>query len=325
MPQPETPSPVLRGLGYTDGGAGMASQVKGLLRAAGASVELVQAPLKAPWKWLWPGMIPAREFIFADPASVQLDPPPQLVVTSGRQSIMASLVLKRRLGAKVFTVHTQDPRIDPRRFDLVACPAHDGLVGPNVVGTFGAIHHITRELLEEHAAQGPIGGLEKLGRPFALVLLGGPTRNYPYSAEALFSFQQRLESMAKSTGCALAILPSKRTPSDWVTSFTARFAGEHLVWSGQGANPYLSGLALASHFVVTCDSVNMISEAAATGRPVFVEMLPEARTSKRFHRFYESFQIAGITRPFAGELGEWTYTPPNATLQIAEEIRKRMV
>ncbi len=55
MPQPETLSLVLRGLGYTDGGAGMASQVKGLLRAAGASVELVQAPLKAPWKWLWPG------------------------------------------------------------------------------------------------------------------------------------------------------------------------------------------------------------------------------------------------------------------------------
>ncbi len=195
-------------------------------------------------------MIPAREFIFADPARVQLDPPPQLVVTSGRQSIMASLVLKRRLGAKVFTVHTQDPRIDPRRFDLVACPAHDGLVGPNVVGTFGAIHHITRELLDEHAAQGPIGGLEKLGRPFALVLLGGPTRNYPYSAEALFSFQQRLESMAKSTGCALAILPSKRTPPDWVTSFTARFAGEHLVWSGQGRTVPLgvgAGLALRRH------------------------------------------------------------------------------
>lgn len=324
MPQPETSSPSLRGLGFTDGGAGMASQVKGLLRAAGASVELVQAPLKAPWKWLWPGMIPSREFIFADPALVRPEPPPQLVVSSGRQSIMASLVLKRRLGSRVFTVHTQDPRIDPLRFDLVACPAHDGLVGPNVVGTFGAIHHITRELLAEHAARGPIGGLERLERPFVLVLLGGPTRNYPYTQEALISFQQRLETVAKSTGCALAILPSRRTPSDWVLSCTARFAGEHLVWNGQGENPYLSGLALASHFIVTCDSVNMISEAAATGRPVFVEMLPEARSSKRFHRFYESFQSAGITRPFAGELGEWVYTPPNATLQIAKEILKRM-
>lgn len=324
MPQPVTSSPVLRGLGFTDGGAGMASQVKGLLRAAGASVELVQAPLKAPWKWLWPGLIPAREFIFSDPIQVRPDPPPELVVSSGRQSILASLVLKRRLGSQVFVVHTQDPRIDPRHFDLVACPAHDGLIGPNIVGTFGAIHHITPDLLAEHAARGPIGGLQNLGRPFVLVLLGGPTRNYPYSQDALASFQLRLESMAQRTGCALAILPSRRTPSEWVESFTKRFSREHMVWNGQGENPYLSGLALASHFIVTCDSVNMISEAAATGRPVFVEMLPEARTSKRFHRFYESFRTAGITRPFAEELGEWSYTPPNATMQIAEEIRRRM-
>lgn len=302
----------------------MASQVTGLLRAAGASVKLVQAPLKAPWKWLWPGIIPAREFIFADASKLCPGPPPDLIISSGRQSIMASLVLKRRLGSRVFTVHTQDPRIDPRHFDLVACPAHDGLTGPNVVGTFGAIHHITAELLAEHAAKGPVGGLQKLQRQFALVLLGGPTRNYLFSPEALHQFQQRLEAASRSSGIALAILPSKRTPAAWVDSFIERFGQEQFVWNRQGENPYLAGLALASQIVVTCDSVNMISEAAATRRPVYVEMLPEARVSRRFHEFYKSFQAAGITRPFEGIWGEWTYQPPNVTQQIAEEIRQRM-
>ena len=323
---PSLPStiPQWQGLGFTDGGAGMASQVRGLLRAAGASVSLLQAPLKAPWKWLWPGVIPAREWIFESPALVQPGEPPDLVVTSGRQSILASLVLKRRFGDRVFTVHTQDPRISPSHFDLVACPEHDGLVGPNVVGTFGAIHHITPELLAEAAAQGPIGGLERLTRPFVLVLLGGPTRNYAFSPLELSHFQDRLAGAVQNTGQQLAIVPSKRTPKAWVDSCASRFGRDHFVWAGQGDNPYLAGLALCSHIVVTGDSVNMISEAATTRKPVYTEMMSPRRESKRFVRFHASFQQAGISRPFAGTLDSWSYTPPDATRQIADAIRERM-
>ncbi len=302
----------------------MASQVRGLLRAAGASVTLVQAPLKAPWKWLWPGVIPARDWIFESPALVQPAPPPDLIVTSGRQSSMASLTLKRKFGDRVFTVHTQDPRISPRHFDLVACPEHDGLVGPNVVGTLGAIHHITAELLAEAAAQGPIGGLERLSRPFVLVLLGGPTRNYSFGPREMSDFQNRLEAAADSAGQPLAIIPSKRTPNVWIESFVARLGRRNFIWMGQGDNPYLAGLALCSHIIVTCDSVNMISEAATTRKPVYVEMLPERRESKRFRRFHESFQHAGISRPFEGTLNQWDYTPPDATRQIADAIREQM-
>lgn len=321
------PSPAVgpwRGLGFTDGGAGMASQVQGLLRAAGASVSLVQAPLKAPWKWLWPGIIPTRDWIFESPALVQPSQPPDLVVTSGRQSIMASLALKRRFGDRVFTVHTQDPRISPSSFDLVACPAHDGLRGPNVIGTLGAIHHITAELLAEAAAKGPIGGLERLTRPFVLVLLGGPTRNYAFSSVELTDFQDRLEAASHLSGHALAVLPSKRTPSAWVDSFLARFGSDHFVWTGHGTNPYLAGLALSSHIIVTADSVNMISEAAATGKPVYAEMMTPRRESHRFVRFHTSFQQAGISHPFEASLDTWRYTPPDATRQIAEAIRQQM-
>jgi len=313
------------GLGFTDGGAGMASQVRGLLRAAGASESLLQAPLKAPWKWLWPGMIPNRDWIFESPQLVQPDVCPDLVVTSGRQSIMASLALKRRFGDRVFTVHTQDPRISPKHFDLVACPEHDGLGGPNVVGTFGAIHHVTPQLLAEVAAAGPLGGLERLTRPFLLVLLGGPTRNYAFSPPEMIDFQDRLASAAESSGQQLAILPSKRTPRPWIDSFLSRFGNDHFVWAGQGANPYLAALALSSQIIVTCDSVNMISEAAATGKPVYAEMMSPRRESRRFLRFHESFEQAGISKPFWKTIEHWSYTTPNTTQQIANAIRERML
>ena len=325
IPAPSAPSEMWRGLGFSDGGAGMASQVRGLLQAAGASVSLLHAPLKAPWKWLWPGAIPNRNWIFESPDLILTADSPDLVVTSGRQSIMASLALKRRFGDQVFTVHTQDPRISPRHFDLVACPEHDALQGANVVGTFGAIHHITPERLAEAAARGPIGGLERLSQPFVLVLLGGPTRNYAFSPQEMQVFQDKLAAVALKSGHQLAILPSKRTPKTWIESFAARFSENHFVWTGLGENPYLVGLALSRHIIVTCDSVNMISEAAATRKPVYVEMIPERRGSRRFRHFHDSFQQAGISRVFEGTLEKWSYSPPDATQQIANAIRERML
>jgi mitochondrial fission protein ELM1 len=312
------------GIAFTDGGAGMFSQVRGLLAAVGAPGEVCSAPLHAPWKWLWPGLIPTMRAIFAEPGPVDIESPPDLIVTCGRQSVMASLYLKKRFGTRVLTVHTQDPRIAPTRFDLVACPEHDGLVGPNIVGTFGALHHLTSELLAREAAAGPRCGLEKLAGPFTLVLLGGPTRNYAFDEADFSAFQARLEQVA-ATGQRLAILPSKRTPPRWIERFQQRFSQEHFVWSRDQQNPYLVALSLASHIVVTCDSVNMISEAATTGRPVYVEQMAEKRPARRFRRFHDSFIQAGITRTFTGTLDEWSYQPPNATQQVADRIRAELL
>ena len=64
-------------------------------------------------------------------------------------------------------------------------------------------------------------------------------------------------------------------------------------------------LALADAFVVTGDSVNMVCEAATTGKPVHVVDLKGG--SAKFARFHESLRAAGITRPFQGRLERWSY------------------
>ena len=70
------------------------------------------------------------------------------------------------------------------------------------------------------------------------------------------------------------------------------------IWDGTGDNPYFAYLALADAVLVTADSVSMISEAAATGKPVHVLDLDGG--SAKFSRFHQLMQHAGITRPFAG-------------------------
>jgi mitochondrial fission protein ELM1 len=70
--------------------------------------------------------------------------------------------------------------------------------------------------------------------------------------------------------------------------------------------------------VVTADSVNMASEAAATGRPVFVS--PVDRLEAKHRRFHAALQEAGISRPFAGELDDWRYPPLREAERAADAL-----
>ncbi len=59
---------------------------------------------------------------------------------------------------------------------------------------------------------------------------------------------------------------------------------------------------------MTADSVSMISEAAATGKPVHILDLDGG--SAKFARFHAAMQDAGITRPFTGRIEVWSYRRP---------------
>jgi mitochondrial fission protein ELM1 len=73
-------------------------------------------------------------------------------------------------------------------------------------------------------------------------------------------------------GTSLAITTSRRTPASTRALIAKTFEadGRVSVWDLTGDNPYRGILALADGFVVTTDSVSMVSEAVATGRPVSV-------------------------------------------------------
>ncbi|MEC8564257.1 MAG: ELM1/GtrOC1 family putative glycosyltransferase, partial [Pseudomonadota bacterium] len=93
----------------------------------------------------------------------------------------------------------------------------------------------------------------------------------------------------------------------------------HTIWDGTGANPYFAYLAAATAIIVTSDSVNMVSEACATGRPVYIAALhPERGRLKHFH---DQVMAAGLARPFDGTLEYWEYKPLREANRVADLIR----
>ena len=90
-----------------------------------------------------------------------------------------------------------------------------------------------------------------------------------------------LEDYRQKSGATLLVTPSRRTGEVQTAMLQSAFPmpGAY-VYDGKGENPYLGLLALADTIIVTDDSVNMMTEACATGKPVYILPLPGHRDTK---------------------------------------------
>jgi mitochondrial fission protein ELM1 len=305
----------------SDGRAGLANQTRGLAEAVGLPVEVKTVHPRLPWTLLpvtaWPA-----PFRALGPGSSRFAPPwPKLVIGCGWRSIPYVLALKRLSGNRTFAVQLQDPRINPKYFDLVVPPEHDNLKGPNVEAIVGSPNAVTRAKLEASAAQWrpTLGALKQ---PRVAVLIGGKSKSHSFDeADA-----QRLASQLKdldARGMGLMITTSRRTGEVQTRIIKDALATTRaFVWDGNGDNPYFGMLAHADVILVTSDSTNMAVEAAATGKPVYVIDLPGG--DAKFTRLHADLERRGIARKFTGEIAQWTYEPLNETARIAALIRKKI-
>ena len=88
---------------------------------------------------------------------------------------------------------------------------------------------------------------------------------------------------------------------------------------------YLSSLALSKYIVVTCDSSSMISEAALTGKPIYVGILPSLKNDYRFRKFRNLFKELNVIRDLEDNLEIWSYEKLDETNRIAQEIKKKII
>ena len=304
-----------------DGKIGMANQVIGLAEAVGFPFAEKRLAIRAPWRHLAPQLW-LQPLAALGPEGDRLLPPwPDLLIGCGRLAVAPALAAKRASGNRVFWVQVQDPRFGRRDIDLMVVPEHDPARGDNVFRTLGAVHRVTAPLLVEGARRfAPL--LAALPRPLVAVLIGGDNRVYRLTEARFAAFADQLAALARQ-GFGLAITPSRRTGAAAEQLLRERLAGlPAIIWDGNGDNPYFGLLGLADAVLVTADSVSMVSEAAATGKPVHIVDLDGG--SAKFARFHAAMQAAGITRPFSGAIESWRYAPPDDTARAGAEIRRRL-
>ena len=300
----------------------MVNQCRGLAEVLGLDPVSRVIRQGAPWRWLPPALTPASLRVLSA-SSEKLTPPwPDLLIASGRKSVAPAQAIRKASKGGTFCVQIQNPGVSLSAFDLVVAPAHDGLTGENVISTTGALHGLTPRVLET-ARTAFAERISHLRRPLLAVLLGGDNAVYRMTEAFSHDLAKQLRTLTETGGWGLAITPSRRTPDHARRAISSALQGTDAeIWDETGENPYLGYLAHADAIVVTGDSVNMVSEATATGKPVYVAQLEGG--SKKFRRFHKNMESRGVTRPFEGKISDWDYEPLDDTAMVAAEIQRRI-
>ena len=306
----------------TDGKIGMDVQARGVADALGVKAEMKHVAPTGVHRLLSPWLPPSPSEKIGRGGALS-SPWPDLVIATGRLSIPYLRAVRRAAGPATFSVILQDPKTGLGSADLIWVPEHDKLRGPNTITTPTAPHSFTAARFAELRAN-VVPEIAALPSPKVAVILGGSTSDFPYSNDCHRRLAQALSAIA-GLGASFLITPSRRTHPDLIAAVdTATATAPRILWSGDGPNPYPDFLAHADVLIVTADSVNMTSEAASTGRPVYSFM--PAGGSPKFNRFHQSMMQSGATRPFPEKFDRietWTYQPLEAGEVIAAEIERR--
>ena len=199
----------------------------------------------------------------------KMSPPwPDLVLCAEASPSVIAREIKR-LSPSTRIVCLGRPAGSPERFDLLLTTAQYR------IPTAANVLELSMPLAEvaEASTAAP-------GGPIALVV-GGPA--FPDLLDAAAAEKLAADALHHATknSAVLDVVTSPRTPAGATAVLERRITAPHrLSVFGRGENRYRDALAHASQIIVTSDSVSMVADALAAGKPVSIYALPQALNAK---------------------------------------------
>ena len=309
----------LKGILLTQGMHGMISQVEGLAKALDIDFTHHTVELNNFWKIIPPKLTPISQSVYKKINQSDFD----IIISCGRKSVIPSIHLKNSSKKKVFNIHIQDPKVDFKNFDFIVAPEHDSIEGQNVITTKGAIHYLTDNEINKNKDY-LNSFIKKDGRKICSLILGGPTKYYDYSSLNMKNIFSILSDLLKKNDFQLVVIPSMRTPKSSINYAKEYFGKNHTIIDNIDKKAYLSALSISQSIVVTCDSSSMISEAALTGKPIYVANILPRKNDKRFQKFRNLFRELNITRNLGEDEEKWNYQKLDETNRVAKIINQKI-
>ena len=309
----------LKGILLTQGMHGMISQVEGLAKALDIDFTHHTVELNNFWKIIPPKLTPISQSVYKSIDHDNFD----IIISCGRKSVIPSIHLKNNSNKKVFNIHIQDPKVDSKHFDFIIAPEHDEVIGQNIISTKGAIHYLTENEINENKNY-LNSFIKKDERKIWTLIMGGPTKYYDYSSKNIKEIFIKISELSKKNNFQLVVIPSMRTPANIIQFAKNYFGDNHTVIMDVDKKAYLSALAMAQNIIVTCDSSSMISEAALTGKPIYVASILPKKNDKRFQKFRNLFRELNIIKNLGEEIEDWNYEKLDETNRVANIIKQKI-
>ena len=308
----------LKGILLTEGMHGMISQVEGLAKALDLDFTHHKVELNSFWKPFPPKFAPISQIVFKKINVNDFD----VIISCGRKSVIPSIYLKKNSKKNIVNIHIQDPKVSLDNFNFIIAPEHDGLVGENVYQTKGAIHYLNIDEINHQTNY--LKDRLDINKEYFLLILGGPTKHYDYSDKNILNILDLFNDLLTKNNLQGIVIPSIRTPRNIIELSKNILGHSSLVIENVDKKAYLSALSLAKYICVTCDSTSMISEAALTGKPIYVADIPTDKNDQRIKKFRELFSKLNIIKKLDTSLEIWSYKKLDETSRVAKEIKKQL-
>lgn len=213
--------------------------------------------------------------------SAPLVPPwPDLLLTIGRRSTPVALWIRKQSGGKTRLVQVGQSRVGFDCFDLVVgnpqchLPAHPNLMPlelPLLYGNAAATAAAVPQWQPRFMS---------LPRPWIALLVGGSVTPLILNGEVARRMMGEVNQMVTQEGGSLLVTTSRRTSQEAADGIEAAMPANGFFhrWTPDGqSNPYPAMLGLADRFIVTGESISMLTEVVRRGKPLAIYPLPSRR------------------------------------------------
>ncbi len=315
----------LKSLLLTEGAHGMISQTEGLAISLKTDFNHQFVKMNNILKYLPPKILPISKITFnfkeiiSNINEVNL---PDYIISCGRKSVIANIYLKKFLTykykKKITNIHIQDPKVSTNLFNFIILPEHDNdLQGQSVIRSKGALHYITETEI--------INSQDRNKKIDVGIILGGPNKYYSFNDQEIVKIINEILQKFMNDKNYLRIVTSRRTPSKTINLIKEKFKNLNYVEidTSLSKSKYIHTLANSEILIVTSDSISMISEAAITGKPIYVAYLKSVKNDYRFKRFFKSFEEMGIIKSLKNDEKVWTYKKLYESKRVADIINKK--
>src|SRR5690348_14865861 len=247
------------------------NQVLALAKALGLPFRTIR--MRYRWFAHLPAVCRAVTIAQLDPqARREIRPPwPSLVLGIGQRSAPVARYIQRKSGGLAKIVRLGDPMVSHRLFDLVVTTTQYAVRdADNVIRlpiTITSRENVQPTLSEEH-------WLSAFEHPRRLIVIGGKTSLWRFPTKVIGETVCLLQRRAEIEGGSIIAVTSPRTSPKLVETARAALGDAPVVTS---QFPRYGALLRASDEIhVTGDSVSMLSDAVASGKPV--GLIPLERT-----------------------------------------------
>jgi hypothetical protein len=261
-------------------GAGDYAQLELLARELGVACVTKQLVFRS-WELLLHALPHPSLAALDRAASDPLEPPwPDLVLTAGRRNELVARWIRKASGGRARLVHVGRPWSNPACFDLVVSNRQYLLgAADNVIVNELPLTDLTEA---SFAPQRAVWGArwKSLPHPWTVVLVGGDSGPLVFAREKARELARQINARLVRTGGSVLVTTSGRTPARSADALLATLESPAFVhrWPSRDENPYRGLLACGDEFIVTADSMSMLAEACATGKPVYLfDFSDEAR------------------------------------------------